>query len=548
MYSYPPHASVGRPVVRVKTRIPYPYPLRVHRDAPIEVEDLQPHSVRIRVPFYAPPGARGLPRVPQSAAGRWLTDNNTQFDIFFTLPVQTLATRDSRVEHLLVMFNGLNEIMPQHSQLYDWIGSSLAPRGVATVLFPTPYHLNRTPMSPTARASLGALLKKPTDTRNVSAPFLNFYRTLTEMDAFFRTLRTHSYQHLGFYNRFDERTRISLFGFSMGGLRALATFLLDTDHRFDKCILLCSGSALSALSPPDVDADVWGQFVAEVQNATVAELASCRVIPSRQVARLHSDLWGVFFDDRMGSLADELRKRAPSIKVIVGTADTPVSDGARKRLGTVCNIETIPGMGHLAAADPFFEMRFTDVVDEIARFVRSSHRPMPRTKYDIRDALLAKVRTVVPKKESLTPSRLIELAHKRPEVADLMLMSKARYASDAVLVDHIQRRWARRQRSAVKTASPKERLLSGAKRKLALHGVRFAIDKRSEIVFRSLGSEGLPATRRRLEQLAMDAKETGQRQEIRVGRAVIACEVERQGRRVVAVRFEAAPSNPAGHP
>lgn len=445
MYTYPPSPTPGRIFPDVSSRVPYPYPCLVEADAPIEVEELQAGSVRLRVPFVSP-RARVTPYGGTAGrVGDWYTASDVCFDVFFTLPVRTLATPGAQFDHLLVMFNGLNEIMPQHSQLYDWLGHALAERGIASVLLPSPFHLNRTPQSAVPKASLGAMLKKPTNTTNVVAPYLNFFRSMQEVthlvEAFVRG--DAGPQHLGLFGRFSAATKVSLFGFSMGGLRALATFLHDDNEYFDKCIMLCSGATLPDLSPPDVGRDEWLAFVERVREVTPRDLHPYGGI-NGDSDTIHHALWELFFDDKFGRLGRRIRDRSGRIAAMVGTADVAVSEGARKRLGTHCRLETVPGMNHLVMSDPHFELKFPSFVDGVATFLTSGrYGAMPVTKYDVRDRLLTHARREFIYKSRLTVEGLRDLAKRSSAVAELLLLSKARYATDSVLVDHLERYWER---------------------------------------------------------------------------------------------------------
>jgi hypothetical protein len=165
---------------------------------------------------------------------------------------------------------------------------------------------------------------------------------------------------------------------------------------------------------------------------------------------------------------------------------------------------------------------------------------MPKTKYDIRDALLKTAQTVVKKKELLTPRLLNELAKHDSEVAELMLLSKARFASDAILIDNLQRRWERTHPSNTSRRAPVDQVLSGVRGKLAGMGVQLKIDRRSRIALgQNISSDTIASARRRMESAAMEAATSrGRGKEIQVGRAALLIQPVRRGNRIVAVRLE----------
>ena len=68
---------------------------------------------------------------------------NLNFYLRFYLPKEIMTMPNGRPDRLIVIFNGLNEIYPRYFRLYDRLGTSFAAQGIASVLLPTPFHLNR---------------------------------------------------------------------------------------------------------------------------------------------------------------------------------------------------------------------------------------------------------------------------------------------------------------------------------------------------------------------------------------------------------------------
>lgn len=183
-------------------------------------------------------------------------DHVFNFHLKFYIPKLWFIGCHPPVKHLVIMINGLNEIYDKHVKLYDQIGHSLTYRGIASVLLPTPFHLNRSlykkregeypKVSPPSEA-----LKNKRISAN--AFYTNFQQTIYEIDE----LINHVHLKISpneqkieecFYKLiFGENTTISLFGYSLGGLRALASFLKQPDS-FLKCFILNSGGTLSDLN------------------------------------------------------------------------------------------------------------------------------------------------------------------------------------------------------------------------------------------------------------------------------------------------------------
>lgn len=179
--------SPGRTITGRKG-IVFPYPI-VDAGAPIQVEDLRPTVVRLRVPFVAPKW-KHLDMLIEEKGDDWVLETNRVFDLLVWMPVSILSDPKVKCQDVLIMFNGLNEIMPWHTWLYDALGADLADRGIACILLPTPFHLNRTPQykKPGQRTASG-MLKKPTDTKRANAPYLNFHQTFRELDELIKLVQ-----------------------------------------------------------------------------------------------------------------------------------------------------------------------------------------------------------------------------------------------------------------------------------------------------------------------------------------------------------------------
>jgi len=72
-------------------------------------------------------------------------NDETQKEFFLRcyLPKSKISRKDpeDRVEHVIIMFNGLNEC--ERFDFYDIMGAQFAGSDFASILLPTPYHLNR---------------------------------------------------------------------------------------------------------------------------------------------------------------------------------------------------------------------------------------------------------------------------------------------------------------------------------------------------------------------------------------------------------------------
>ncbi len=434
------------------------YPI-VDSLAPPENETESTGAVRLRYPFKAPP-SRYLKHIRQHRSADSYTDNNEIFDLFFYLPVTVLSSPGAVCRDVVIMFQGTNETRPWHTRLYDRLGESLAQRNVAAILLPTPFHLNRSAqrrqvgqLPSTSWADLTADLETPTKVADFARPYANFHQTFLEVDRLVELIRgkrpAEDPWHL-YKNLFGESTRISLLGFSMGGLRALAKCLKD--NGFHKCILLSSGGPLDALQPPDVELPDWRDYVHGVMNVTPEELVACL---GRNVAfAVYKDLTPIFFSPdnltqwqlRLEELANQNR-----ILVILGTRD-PMRAKAITRM-QLAELHTIAGMRHRLGVDIPFELRYWDILRMITRFVEPmpvppAVQPWPRS--EVRDRLRDSLSQIPVDVEQLAAADLPILIWTLPdgalrtELMDLYILSKARFESDGDLLDSLRRSALRR--------------------------------------------------------------------------------------------------------
>lgn len=73
----------------------------------------------------------------------WTCDHVREFDLSIYVPLDLLDRRKARINNVVIMLNGLNEVSHLHYSHYDRIGARLASRGIGAILYPTPFHLNR---------------------------------------------------------------------------------------------------------------------------------------------------------------------------------------------------------------------------------------------------------------------------------------------------------------------------------------------------------------------------------------------------------------------
>ncbi|HEX9961973.1 MAG TPA: hypothetical protein VGB00_13645, partial [Pyrinomonadaceae bacterium] len=98
------------------------------------------HHVRIMKSFQTPDDPDILD-TEEKAALR--IGGQKDFFLRCYLPKNKIShkNKQQRIKHLIVMFNGLNECAKY--DFYDFLGAQFAEHGFASILLPTPYHLDR---------------------------------------------------------------------------------------------------------------------------------------------------------------------------------------------------------------------------------------------------------------------------------------------------------------------------------------------------------------------------------------------------------------------
>jgi predicted esterase len=197
------------------------------------------HHVRILKRFEAPSD------YPQGSISARLLEpeRNRTFHLRFYIPKAALISKEEKIHNVVIMFNGLDEI--DRFDLYDVLGQHLAEQGIAAVLLPTPHHLNRhTPVGLSPKPPHEELFKHPI------LIYYNYKQSMLESELLIRKLRHQQVDNddLNFYESlFDPGLRISILGFSLGGLRALASFVQEPT-KYHTCIIFNSGVEPSLLN------------------------------------------------------------------------------------------------------------------------------------------------------------------------------------------------------------------------------------------------------------------------------------------------------------
>lgn len=323
--------------------------------------------------------------------------NNYDFYLRFYLPrrevIKKYSLHKSKL-HMIIMFNGLDESLDIHYKLYDRLGASFAYSGIASVLLPTPFHLDRALIYKNLTVNGKPKVKEPSKSLLENHWFLpvNFAQAIYEFnylvkliqcnfeeitdDPFFDdvALKSISNEEKHFYELFfgDRVTEISVLGYSLGGLKALACFKYKPDF-LKTCVLLNSGGSLRnlKLGPPVMENTKW-------QNAVVEPLHRQRGGPSTNAEHKYFSSWrhsqivsSVLFEEKQILDDPECDHNVGKLIIVAGGKDKLVEPESIKRLESKAhglNILQVADLGHFIGDDPQFNRWYSRITNMLIDF------------------------------------------------------------------------------------------------------------------------------------------------------------------------------------
>lgn len=185
-------------------------------------------------------------RAPDENESADLIFDNNEFPILLCLPA---SYPDTPISDLVVMINGFNEQRPvlrvygnKKYGLCSLFGSR--DKGAASVLMPIPFHYWRKPNDEHFRHRTPSVLVYESKVRF----YLGYRQVLKDVDRLVDLVHTGA----GDFSRyFGASTAIHLYGFSLGGLGVLSSYIkneMENGNRFLSCTLLMSGGNLESFS------------------------------------------------------------------------------------------------------------------------------------------------------------------------------------------------------------------------------------------------------------------------------------------------------------
>ena len=145
--------------------------------------------------------------------------------------------KDGGIKHIVIMINGLDEYQRDNLIFYDTMASHFAQQGIASVLLSTPYHMHRVARntrSKELRPGDGPFLKP---SRYFELPldfFIHFKQTVLDIEKLTRKIKqkTTAKNDYDFYsNNFSPDVKVTILGYSLGGLISLAAFVRGSKQK-----------------------------------------------------------------------------------------------------------------------------------------------------------------------------------------------------------------------------------------------------------------------------------------------------------------------------
>ena len=194
-------------------------------------------------------------------------DSYKRFHLRFYIPKSIYNDKFHKITKCFILLNGLDEI--SFFTLYDQLGKELCNHGYAAILIPLPNHLNR---------NLGFRVHDLNKIETPSESFLTepekiylaYKQFIEELDILINHVKNKKCfkpdsECCAFYKYFfDDNVRISIIGYSLGGLGALSYYLLNKDL-INSCILLNSGAQLEDIDVSDfISINKWNRMVRQL--------------------------------------------------------------------------------------------------------------------------------------------------------------------------------------------------------------------------------------------------------------------------------------------
>jgi hypothetical protein len=322
----------------------------------------------------------------------WINDTQNEFYIRCYLPKSKISGKykSDRISQLIIMFNGLDEIL--NYDLYDALGSQFAMQGFASILLPTPYHLNRRIVNHPASEKAGKPIYHVPSNYAIKDKammyYYNFKKSINELEDLIQSILQPVSEDHGFFSSLfnSANLKITLFGFSLGGLRALSSTLIlkSTFPQIHSCITWNTGPGLEDANVRNIGAnqDNWGDTM-EIVKRGIDELLKEGYPKHREFARICK--WLYFSkqsaenqglekgnNDEFKDLRERLGKLSSICLSIQSASDSIVAVNSFERIlpSTGLHRLIVPGVDHVPGEDIKWGNWLSKVGDNIIHFIK----------------------------------------------------------------------------------------------------------------------------------------------------------------------------------
>ncbi|HEX9963001.1 MAG TPA: hypothetical protein VGB00_18860 [Pyrinomonadaceae bacterium] len=206
--------------------------------------------------------------------------------------------------------------------------------------------------------------------------FYNFKRSIREFEELIRRIETPDEKDYGFFkNYFVENPEITIFGFSLGGLRALACFLRKP-AKYHSCITFNSGFNLRKINTEGLhlDAKSWKKTFVDITRL----VDSMKFLNAQTDMKIVDFFRGLYLGrDDIEDLIASLEKHSHKYLSIQSGADTLFEntrqwDANIARPGHGLNRLTIAGVGHVPTMDLRWDNWLSRVAESIVYFIQGA--------------------------------------------------------------------------------------------------------------------------------------------------------------------------------
>jgi hypothetical protein len=294
-----------------------------------------------------------------------------RFHLRFYIPRDIFQDKSATVNKVFIFLNGLDELYD--FTLYDQLGQGLAKNGYASILLPLPNHLNRNRMF---RFNDETKKEVPSDT--FIAEREKIYDAYLQLLGEIQILVDHLRHRCGrieedhncaFYRHlFDKDLRISILGYSIGGLGALSNFLLN--KTFSSCVLLNAGAKLE-----DIDISSFSKRLDDWKSMVDGLHIDWRKpLDNSERASIFER---IFLGKDLYLLKKDLKEVSRKTLFILAGADDV------NRYKSIMEIEPeehglsilkLPGIHHFPSIDTEWNKWFKIVINMIAQFDESAYK------------------------------------------------------------------------------------------------------------------------------------------------------------------------------